>query len=68
MAEASEPGPTDPVIASISPLVARTITVGVTTATSADAAMNKVNGGHGATNVRYEKAASAQTVRRVSVH
>ena len=61
-------GPTDLVIPSISPLVARTITVGVTTETSAEAAMNTVNGGHGATKVRYEKAASAHAPRRVSLH
>ena len=55
-------------IASISPLVARTITMGVTTATRAEAAMKRVNGGHGATKVRYEKTASAHAPRRVSVH
>ena len=69
MTEASSGlGPAVLAIASISPLVARTINVGVTTATSADAAMNKVNGGHGATNVRYEKTASAHILPRASIH
>ena len=69
MREASSvgPGPAALVIASISPLVARTITVGVTTAITAEAAMKMVNGGHGATKVRYQKTASAHTLRRVSI-
>ena len=61
-------GPTALVTASINPLVARTITVGVATATSAVAATKMVNGGHGATKVRYEKTASAHAPRIVSLH
>ena len=69
MTEASSgPGPTVLAIASIRPLVARTIRVGVATATRAVIAMNKVNGGHGAMKVWYEKTASAHILRRFSIH
>ena len=61
-------GPTVLVIASISPLVARTIKVGVTTEIRAEAAMKMVNGGHGAIKMRYEKTASAHTLRKVTIH
>ena len=59
VADSPEPDSTVRVNASIKPLVAWTITVGVTTATTAVTAMKTVNGGQGAMKMRYQKTANA---------